>query len=354
MTQQAIFEYLLQNNSFSSSNKDLIYPSLIPEAAEGVSEKIAGIFYDSLKVKSIASSHRRTNLLKFLQNLISVNNEHHFLSDKNYSCALNHLKSNYEKKDEFIEQLKKCEDEVKCRRLKLYEKIVDTQKKKYIRQKEINAQKVNKLRDKKLWENLNNLGFTCNIIQNRSLVYEPNESNIRKIFQTEQPETDDDLESKTVLQTTNISPEYRLKQIKFGYAVMNVGSDGEIEESLHVVLDNLSSYEELHSYEKDFLKYIFKNLGKYRFLQKDFCDNFFFILENDVMEMCTRLIELEENNQIQSFFHDIKQEDGFSHLKTICGRNPHLSAKIKNVFYVLYCYSFCNVNILNLLKLFEE
>ncbi|KAK9874437.1 hypothetical protein WA026_002777 [Henosepilachna vigintioctopunctata] len=345
MTQQAIFELLLQNNSFTNDNRNHIYPTLIPEAVENISTKLTDMLYDSLKVKSSASASRRTNILKFLQNIISHSHCHHHITEDNYLCVLKHLDGTYKKNDEIEEFLHNCQQEVNKNKLKLYEKITNELIVRNLKQKELNMQR--EFRANRIQTILSSYGIVSDVPHSET-TYQHNEVIIKKIFGIDENVKSISIDDDNI-QNKRMSMDYRLKQIKLGYAINNIGRNLEVEKYIDIIVHNLSSYEELYDFEKSFVKYIFNDIG--RIAKYSSYNKFFFILEIDIIEMCTEIVQLDDSSEVQQLFQGLLENKKFIYLKSICNKDKYLSTKIKNIFYNLYGHSFCNVNIMKLMKL---
>lgn len=74
-------------------------------------------------------------------------------------------------------------------------------------------------------------------------------------------------------------------------------------------------------------------------------NNFFFVLERLILK--NAIFILKCNNKVE-ICHYLKEDEQLQKLISICQRQLNIYFKIKQLIYELYCFSFCNENILSL------
>lgn len=84
---------------------------------------------------------------------------------------------------------------------------------------------------------------------------------------------------------------------------------------------------------------------KYPELVKFYSDKLFFVLEIQIIDLCTVLISGTEED-FKTQLRNYLDSDDFKTLKSVCKLDKSLCSKIKIMFYTLYCYSRFNNRII--------
>lgn len=74
-------------------------------------------------------------------------------------------------------------------------------------------------------------------------------------------------------------------------------------------------------------------------------NNFFFILEGNVLRHAIKILKFGHEFEVRHYLEDNKE---VKRLANICHERIEINFRIKQMLYELYCFSFCNVNILKL------
>lgn len=144
------------------------------------------------------------------------------------------------------------------------------------------------------------------------------------------------------------SLDYREKQIRFAYGLVNLKQ----WETLKKVLERLKQYEKLLNFEKKFLGYVSQNLyAENEFLSEIFVKDFIFVFEIIILDICTQIIQLEEE-QVTEFLENLICDKKYLTVENLC-RNEVIKLKFRNLVFELYNFSFCNRNLLKFVNLFK-
>lgn len=84
---------------------------------------------------------------------------------------------------------------------------------------------------------------------------------------------------------------------------------------------------------------------KYPELVKFYSDKLFFVLEIQIIDLCTVLISGTEED-FKTQLRNYLDSDDFKTLKSVCKLDKSLCSKIKIMLYTLYCYSRFNNRII--------
>lgn len=76
--------------------------------------------------------------------------------------------------------------------------------------------------------------------------------------------------------------------------------------------------------------------------------NFFFILERIVLKHATHIIKLNDELEVQHYLKGLEENKEILKLKMDCRKRIDVYLRLKQVLYELYCFSFCNENVLKL------
>ncbi|XP_018560941.1 uncharacterized protein LOC108903300 [Anoplophora glabripennis] len=334
MTEGRIFEILLENNKNEDYTYD--YPKLQTEATNIAAEKFTEIIYETLKQKSTASQLKRANILKYIHTTCRVKQCH--LDENSYECFLRILRKSLDSNEpEDVSQLMRdvnyeLENDVPT---DLADKVVDFYKRKDYKQKERikKLEFINKMSQEKLDMKLN-----MQIRRNFSY-YETSENVIRNLIGRSQP-----LENKSsMLQTHTV--EYREKQIKFCYALLNLRNSDLC--LIDTILHRLSTYKKLEEFEINFLLYLWSTEGEILNFASLVPEKFPLVLERLILKYATEILQLKEDSDVYQYFTDLKDNKKLAKVRKACAENVVLNKTMKSLIYELYCYSSCNKNVLN-------
>lgn len=73
--------------------------------------------------------------------------------------------------------------------------------------------------------------------------------------------------------------------------------------------------------------------------------NFFFVLERIVLKHAIKIVKFHHDLDVQHYLEDNKE---IKTLTIICSKQLDMNFRIKQMLYELYCFSFCNANVLKL------
>lgn len=142
------------------------------------------------------------------------------------------------------------------------------------------------------------------------------------------------------------SNEYRLKHVEFGYSILNLGSTYENKIHLQFLLNSISSYKEMHDFEKRFCEYHFKFIDQNPDLVEFYRNQLFFILEILIINICTSLITIPT----EAFHYEItklEENEDFNCMIVACKLDAVIHEKITDVLHSLYFLSNFNRKILD-------
>ncbi|XP_044762951.1 uncharacterized protein LOC123319928 [Coccinella septempunctata] len=327
MTEKSILDLLLGNISF---NRDNVDPLLLRNEATKISSGLAGNLNEIGSNPSYPSHHWKDDLM-FIHKLCMKDEKHHHVDETNRSAVLDVLGKAFEK-DEILEISEKCVHEIKTSVIQFMKNM-----RTYYHEKnsEFNSTWEPIRKDLKILEETSRLEFNLVICPKIENIY--NTTSIMSSMGN----------NEKILGSNN--DDFRLKHINFGYAVINIGSQLERSRHITILLDMLSEYEELYAYEKEFCKYLLNFIDQNNDLLKYFCDKFFFILEIQIIDICTNLIK-GTSDEFKTQMELYLKTKEFSNLIAACKQNHFLHLNVKSVLYTLYCFSRFDVRILNFMK----
>ncbi|XP_044260795.1 uncharacterized protein LOC123008836 [Tribolium madens] len=317
MTEEKILELLLP--------KHYDYPKLESNAAETIAKSLTDIIYDTLTPKS---TNKRLNVLKLIKTFAS------HVDETNYTTFIDALEGQFDDtSDDFLNKVK---SDLKGQLPKnLCEEVLQF----YQRRNQKREERIKRLELIKKYdqETLNNDNFLYRVT--RSIThYETSENLVKQLLNNEQ----EDQNCHKLVDFNSL--DYRGKQVQFAYGLLYLKRWG----TLRKVLQRLKTYETLTDFEKTFLSYLNEN-GEC--LREILVKDFIFLYENIVLSLCTRIIQLHDA-QIPQFFATLLCDKQYLILKSLCSNNK-FRLKLKNLLFELYGFSFCNVNLLKFIDLFE-
>jgi hypothetical protein len=330
MTEEKIFEILL--------SKHYDYPKLESEAATTIANSFADIIYDTLKLKSCLPINKRLGVLKFLKTLSSSSSDHVGVNEATYTTFILKLEDQFIEINDFDNFLKQTSVELEGQ---LPRSLSSEVQEFYRRKKERHQKKIKRLELIKKYdqEALDKANFMSRITRNISY-YETSENIIKSLVN--EPVV---CSASEGVDFANIS--YREKQTKFAYALIHLQQWTTLEK----VLVRLVKYENLSQFEINFLMYLNKSVsGDGETLRQFIVKHFMFVYEKIVIDFCTKLIQLEQE-EVVNFFETLLFNTEYVIIKEMCV-DKNFELKLKQILYELYSYSFCNDNILKFIDFF--
>lgn len=82
-------------------------------------------------------------------------------------------------------------------------------------------------------------------------------------------------------------------------------------------------------------------------------NNFFFISERIVLKHATNILRLTSDFEVQHYLDDLEHNKEILRLKIDCQKRLDVHLNLKQVISELYCFSFCNVNVLKLYQIIK-
>ncbi|XP_023016696.2 uncharacterized protein isoform X1 [Leptinotarsa decemlineata] len=335
MTEMQIFKILLKEGG---NNKTFDYPKQQKDSADIIAKNLTNIIYDSLKQKSSASNIKRRNVLKFL-NIISEVKEQHSSADDWIQTCLSKIRKTFENV-EVCKLLNECNDEFRSFSSNTFPDNMI----KYHEMKNIKRKKKKKYLDfiKERDQLRLNSKYDIQVVKKISH-YEVNENLIKSFAQQT------DKTSKIVNTSFPQQTDDREKQIKLAYALLNV--ENRADGILEGILFRLASYTVLTNYEQTFLQNLFDTGYCLDTKIAPFMDLFFFVLEKIILEHATNLVCKENELDVCQYYVNLEGDYKFLRLREICRKNDTVGLKLKTLIYELYCMSCCNENVLKLIDL---
>ncbi|KAJ8972448.1 hypothetical protein NQ314_000181 [Rhamnusium bicolor] len=185
------------------------------------------------------------------------------------------------------------------------------------------------------------LKFNIQVRRNFSY-YETNETLIRNLLND-----DKQLENKPVINKIETT-EFREKQVKLAYALINIKNKEDIY-LIEKILIRMSRYAKLEEFEVNFLQYVF-TLEDETIIPTDLIfEKFPFLLERLILKYSANILCLNEEIDVDLYFINLEDDKKIAKIRTLCKQNTLIHHKLRSLIYELYCYSFCNVNVLKLL-----
>ncbi|XP_063924215.1 uncharacterized protein LOC135138221 [Zophobas morio] len=323
MTESKIFEILLQ--------KQYDFPKLHSEAAFTVANSFADVIYDTLKLKSSLPTAKRFSVLKFLKTLASSSDTHLSVNEHNYQTFIEACTHSENENDQhFLNDVsKELQEQLPG---DLCSEVLEFYKRKNEKhQKNIKRMELVKKFDQ---EALDKAHFSGRITRNISY-YETSENVIKKLLHSEE------LPNIKISEVDSTDLTYRTKQVKFAYSLLYLKQ----WTPLKTVLDRFVNYKTLTNYEINFLNYLNENVGSGgEHLREFVITNFMFVYEKSLIEMCTKIIQLE-GDQVLDYFETLLIDKNYVIIKQLC-ENECFKHKMKTALFELYSYSFCNTNLL--------
>ncbi|KAF7267394.1 hypothetical protein GWI33_019398 [Rhynchophorus ferrugineus] len=269
-------------NLLSTSENNYEFPNMQSEATDLISINLSNIIYDTLKQKTLTSSTKRLNVLKFLNNISCLSeyhnceNFHQIYLDIYKECKIKNIK--------ICNLIQDCQEEIINNKNDIYNDIQQFYEFKNMKRKiKINKLEFIKLKDQEIL-NLLNIKASKNFFS-----YEINKHTIIELFKNCNKLTDINV---------RYSQTYREKQIQFCYSLVNMNLKANYSILKHI-MKLILEYKELQRFELEFLIYIWNLQDKHsedflNFLMKDF----FFILEKDIINISTDLIAFEHYSEL--------------------------------------------------------
>ncbi|KAG5899579.1 hypothetical protein JTB14_022909 [Gonioctena quinquepunctata] len=301
MTENQIIQILLKEGRNSTNYFD--YPKVQKEAVNIIAKNITDIIYESLKLKSSSSNSKRRDILKFLNSICEVREQH-------------------TNPTEFGKYLIGEQKTIKCTKSAEVEELIGNCK--------------NEL------ENQNHTSMCANVLK----YYEKKNAMQKRKFKCIEFIKERDQVKMDSKYNIHILDGYREKQIKYAYALLNM--DIEVDSILEEILNRLSSYEELERYEQTFLQYMFAMGGIFSENVMKLLKPFFFVVEEIVLAFALELLNKENELDVCQYFVDLEGNERFLRLRNLCRSDDVIYLKLKTLIYELYCMSYCNKNILKL------
>ncbi|XP_060533834.1 uncharacterized protein LOC132706498 [Cylas formicarius] len=308
-------------NLLLNSRDSFDYPQLQRDAVDSISANLTDAIYDSLKQKSVGSTSKRTNLLKFV-NIVCETREVHF-GQKDYKLFLEVFreKQSYHENVDLEEFAREAADEFNtlipssfsARLCEFYQRKNEKQRNK------VRSLEFIKGKDQCRLDSLN-LGMQ---VFKNFLPYETKRDLINELLRT-----------------------------KEGEPVQNSVNEekGDLEdlESLGIILPKLSRYETLEPFEINFLTFLFIQEGYLAKYSDYVIENFPFLTEKILIRSCKEIIKLKEDREVVNYFENLEFDPRVKRIRSICSKDRIFYCSCKSLIYQLYCYSYCNKNILKL------
>ncbi|CAH1980054.1 unnamed protein product [Acanthoscelides obtectus] len=326
MTEFQIFKTILKNDS----NTQFDFPKLQKESVDVIAETFSNIIYESLKQKSSASATKRGNVLKFINKLCAIKAPH-----IEESAA-----------EPFAKAAKKVYLSTSCDELQSLQNIINTEFEKNCDLKE------NILRFFKRKNNVqSDIGSRIESIKQldqESLRIKYHLQPRKGISQFEV--TNEVLDkvtnnlcdtSKKVVHQNEESFDFREKQVKLGYALINLNEDKAVVKK---ILLKLAKYEVLEGFEKNFLSSIWRLNGeKFIYYMNVISEHFFFIIEKILIDNCTKIIAMKQD--VDKHLAEIQHGENFSKIRLVCSTTSFVKHKLHSLINELYILGFCNESI---------
>ncbi|CAH0549439.1 unnamed protein product [Brassicogethes aeneus] len=329
MTESRIFELILKNNTEIT---DYSFAKLNRDSVRVISSKFAEVIYETLKQKSKNSAIKRINILKFLNNLCVVNESH--LHKESYSYHVNKIKCRYKKYD-ILEDIR---SDLNGLNVDLRGEILKCSDRRNYKDRRKHLENIKKFDEEKI-----NLHFKKPLLLTKKVsCCKTSKVLVQSLFGEEEIRNVD----KKVIHDV----EYRRKQIKFGYSVTNLQIK-DFSEIVFIIFNELKSYGKLEMFECEFIEYTFNNCDKNKVVNFIIL-NFPFAYEKITIKLCKNILKCQNEQEINNFFTDLGDNKHYKLIQNICLENIELTYKIKSIIYELFCYSYCNENVLRFCNLF--
>ncbi|CAG9861196.1 unnamed protein product [Phyllotreta striolata] len=331
MTEGNVFKILLQKEKL---DYDFDCPKQQLETVKLISKNLSEIIYETYKHKSLASSSKRYQILKFINNVCVIPDNHEY---EDYTkCILKQLNEKgarfkNEEVTNFAEELTSdLENYENNRSLRYYTRKINREREKRRKIDILNEKMQEKLSNKSLLE------------VKKRYIFEPNEILMKKILGI------NDVDKSLSDRFRNIAnQENRNTDITLSYALLNMGETDLLEN----IFDKISKHKNFINSERNFLRYtwITQNKSSAFFVQR-YINAFYFLLEETILKQASDLLGIESQDEADEYFTNLRNNGDILKLREVCKYDYNCYLKLKTLLFELYCLSYCNENIIKLIE----
>ncbi|CAH1111927.1 unnamed protein product [Psylliodes chrysocephalus] len=333
MTEAGVLNILLKNEETKGYHFD--YPKQQSETVKVVARNLTDIIYESYKRKSCASTSKRYQVLKFINTVCKIPDQHEY--EDYMKCGVKQVKDYFPNIENEAVTILAKEIALDLRKYdNIQEKFSRHYSMKHAREKEKQKQ-IDFINEKKQ-EKLNK---KYQLVAKRKYTFEPNENLINKILGIDHLGTSLD---SNIIKKEIKSVEDRDTQIKFAYAMLNTGQI----DILTRIFDRISKYKVLIKTERNFLQYIWSTQNDNILNLGEHIDIFYFLLEETLLKHAMKLLEAEDNQEVCKYFMNLENDCDIIKIRKICKNDYNCYLKLKTLLFELYCISYCNENVMKL------